>query len=252
MSLAKLYYLHEGLPRQTPGSDLSTRRAIEGLGPVQRDLGVLDIGCGTGRSAVLLAQELGARVTAIDIHQPYLDSLSATSQRFGLSALIKPVNMSMAKMQFEPASFDLIWSEGSAYFVGIRRSLELWFPLLKDSGRAVFSELCWITEDRPREAAEYWAAAYPAMSTAAEHLAAAEEIGYTVGESWTIPEQDWWDEYLNPLERRMTALAAEASRDWQLAQLMAESRRAIEVYRRHSASFGYVFHTISKQRSLPL
>ncbi len=252
MSLAKLYYLHEGLPRQTPGSEMSTRRAIQGLGPRRLDLRALDVGCGTGRSAMLLAQELTARVTAIDIHQPYLDSLSAASQRSGLSTLIQPVNMSMAKMKFEPASFDLVWSEGSAYFVGIRRSLELWFPLLKESGVAVFSELCWLTEDRPREAAEYWAVAYPAMATAAAHLAAAEEIGYTVCDSWTIPEQDWWDEYLNPLQLRMAALAAEALRDRRLAELMVESRRAIEIYRRYSASFGYVFHIVSKSRSLPL
>ena len=252
MSLAKLYHLHEGLPRQTPGSEMSTRRAIQGLGPLRRDPRALDVGCGTGRSAVLLAQELSAHVTAIDIYQPYLDLLTAVSQRSGLATLIKPVRMSMAKMNFEPASFDLVWAEGSAYFVGIRRSLELWFPLLKESGLAVFSELCWLTEDRPREAAEYWAAAYPAMTTAAAHLAAAREIGYTVCDSWTIPERDWWDEYLNPLQLRMTALAAEALRDRQLAELMAESRRAIELYRRYSASFGYVFHIVSKPRSIPL
>ena len=252
MSLAKLYYLHEGLPRQTPGSEMSTRRAIHGLGPLRRNPRALDVGCGTGRSAILLAQELGARVSAIDIHQPYLDRLSAASQRSGLSALIKPIRMSMAEMEFKPGSFDLVWSEGSAYFVGIRRSLELWFPLLKESGVAVFSELCWLTEDRPGEAVEYWAAAYPAMATAAAHLAAARDIGYTVRDSWTIPERDWWDEYLNPLQARMDALAGEAGRDWQLAELMAESRRAIEVYRRYSACFGYVFHIVSKPCSVPL
>ena len=252
MTLAKLYYLHEGLPRQTPGSEMSTRRAIQGLGSMPRGPSALDVGCGTGRAAVLLAQELCAQVTAIDIHQPYLDQLSTASRESGLSMLIKPIKMSMAKMKFKPASFDLVWAEGSAYFIGIRRSLELWFPLLKESGVAVFSELCWLTNDRPREAVEYWAAAYPAMANSAAHLAAAQELGYKVRDSWTIPERDWWDEYLNPLQARMAALASEARRDRQLAELMAESRRAIEVYRHYSASFGYVFHTVSKPGSLPL
>ena len=249
MSKAKLYYLHEGLPRQAPGSDDSTSDAIRRLGRFPRDAHAVDVGCGPGRASVLLAKELNARVTAIDIHQPYLDQLAATCKRLGLRRLIKPRKMSMEKLQFEPGSLDLIWAEGSAYFIGIRRSLETWFPLLKEHGLAVFSELCWLTEDRPAEAVEYWATAYPEMTTSAAHLATAKEIGYYECQSWVLPERDWWTEYLTPLEARMELLAPEAARDRKLASLIADSRRAIDLFRRHSNSFGYVFHIVGKPRS---
>lgn len=251
MSKAKLYYLHEGLPRQAPGTDASTREAMRQLGYFPRDRRVLEIGCGPGRAAILLAKELKAFVTAIDIHQPYLDQLIEACGRHALRRRIKPMKMSMEKLKFPPASFDLIWAEGSAYFIGIRRSLELWFPLLKDYGLAMFSELCWLTDDRPPEAVEYWATAYPEMTTSEAHLAAAQEAGYYVCRSWVLPPAHWWPEYLTPLEQRMELLAGEAGRDRRLAALIADSRRAIDLFRRYSSSFGYVFHVVGKPRSAP-
>ncbi len=143
MTNAKVYYLHEGLPRQAPGSDDSTWGALRRLGPIPADAVVLDVGCGPGRSALALALCLKARVTAIDIHQPCLDELSAASMLLGVSKLVTPRKRSMANMKLKPGTFDLIWAEGSAYFLGIRRSLETWLPLLNDDGHIAFTELCW-------------------------------------------------------------------------------------------------------------
>jgi SAM-dependent methyltransferase len=246
VSLAKIYYLHEGLPRQAPGSDASTRHAISRLKRMRARSRVLDIGCGPGRSAVLLAEVLKAQVTAIDIHQSYLDDLAALAKTLGLGRRVKPMKMSMAAMKFEPGSFDLIWAEGSAYFLGIRQSLETWFPLLRAGGQAAFTELCWLTGERPTEAAAYWATAYPQMSTAAAHLAHAKAAGYVDAVSWVLPEDDWWPEYLDPLQARMKLLDSEAAKDKELATLIADSRRAIDLFRRYPASIGYVFHLVSK------
>ena len=246
MSKAKLYRLHEGLPRQAPGSDASTRDAIGRLGTLPPNPRALDVGCGPGRASSLLAELLQARVTAIDIHQPYLNDLAAAAQRAGVGQSIAPRRLSMAKMDFAPASFDLIWAEGSAYFLGIRKSLETWYPLLAAGGAAVFTELCWLGDDRPAEAVEYWATAYPEMTTPAVHLAAAREIGYVACQHWAMPEKDWWADYLTPLEARMKVLTEEAKRDRKLSALIADSRRAIDLYRRYSSSFGYVFHLVRK------
>ena len=118
---------------------------------------ILDVGCGPGRSALVLASALGGHVTAIDLHQPYLDQLSASARASGLEKRIAPRRLSMKGMKFKAASFDLIWAEGSAYFAGIRKSLASWFPLLKCGGFAAFTELCWLTENRPAEIETYWA-----------------------------------------------------------------------------------------------
>jgi serine/threonine-protein kinase HipA len=252
LSKAKLYYLHEGLPRQAPGTDYSTREAMRRLGFFPRDRRVVDVGCGPGRASILLAKELKAFVTAVDIHQPYLDHLAALCKQYGLRRRIKPIRMSMDKLKFKAGSIDLIWAEGSAYFIGIRRALELWFPLLKDYGLVMFSELCWLTDSPPVEAVAYWAKAYPQMTTSAAHVAAAQEIGYYLSNTWVLPDAHWWPDYLTPLEARMELLAPEAAKDRRLAALIADSRAAIDLFRRHSASFGYVYHVLGKPRSTPL
>ena len=207
---------------------------------------MLDVGCGTGCSAVTLALCLRARVTAIDIHQPYLDELSATAMLFCISKLVTPRKMSMANMKFKPGTFDLIWAEGSAYFLGIRRSLETWLPLLNDEGQIAFTELCWLPGRRPVEAVKYFAQAYPEMTTSAAHRATMRAVGYTGCQSWVLPETDWWDEYLTPLEARMKKLSTEAKQDKGLAGLILESRQAIDLYRRYPDRIGYVFHTARK------
>ncbi|MBM3794291.1 MAG: class I SAM-dependent methyltransferase [Acidobacteria bacterium] len=243
-----LYHLHDGLPRQAPGSDESTCEALRRL-PEAKGRRVLDIGCGPGRSALVLAAEPKvAHVTAIDIHRPYLDHLTAAAAARGLGERVTARRMSMAKMRFAPASFDLVWCEGAAYFLGIRESLEAWRPLLAAGGCAAFTELCWLVppSQRPRETVEYWVKAYPAMRSSRLHQQTARAAGYRVLGTFALPDRDWWDEYLAPLEARMELLAAEAARSRTLSRLMAESRSAIALYRRHSRSFGYVFHLVSR------
>lgn len=55
------FTLRHGLPRQSPGSDATTRHLLSLAGPPPARPRVLDLGCGPGRSALLLAAEAGAR-----------------------------------------------------------------------------------------------------------------------------------------------------------------------------------------------
>ena len=58
--------LHEGLPKQGPGSDATTRRALALARPIPSEPRMLDFGCGPGRQTLVLAQDLGGHVTAIN------------------------------------------------------------------------------------------------------------------------------------------------------------------------------------------
>ncbi|WP_240325275.1 hypothetical protein [Amycolatopsis thermalba] len=49
------FALFHGLPRQGPGSDATTLRLLELAAPLPERPRVLDLGCGPGRSALLLA-----------------------------------------------------------------------------------------------------------------------------------------------------------------------------------------------------
>jgi precorrin-6B methylase 2 len=68
--------LHKRNPRQGPGGDSDTQRAIglANLAP-SVSLKIADIGCGTGASTLELAQSLGAEVTAVDFLPEFLAEL---------------------------------------------------------------------------------------------------------------------------------------------------------------------------------
>lgn len=78
------FALHHGLPRQGPGSDATSRRLLALAGPLPARPRVLDLGCGPGRSALLLAADeyygpLGARADAADATAPGMaQALDAT------------------------------------------------------------------------------------------------------------------------------------------------------------------------------
>jgi len=68
-----VFTLHEGLPRQGPGSSECTRKAFSFLSGLPARPEILDIGCGAGMQTIELARLCpGCRITAVDIHQPFL------------------------------------------------------------------------------------------------------------------------------------------------------------------------------------
>ena len=75
--LTLLFELFENTPRLGPGSAASTRRALRMLPADLRIERVLDLGCGTGASTLVLAEQTNAAITAVDIHPPFLATLRA-------------------------------------------------------------------------------------------------------------------------------------------------------------------------------
>ena len=126
--------IQRGLPRQGPGNDAATRRAITYCKDLRPGPSVLDIGCGPGRQSLVLADALDTCVTAVDIHQEYLDELVYRSTEAGLGDRITPMLADMAALAFEADRFDLIWAEGSAYIMGVENALKTWKRLLKSRG----------------------------------------------------------------------------------------------------------------------
>ncbi len=51
----------------------------------------------------------------------------------------------------EPESFDLIWSEGALYNIGIAEALRLYHPVVKPGGYFAFTEAVWRKDDPPEE-----------------------------------------------------------------------------------------------------
>jgi SAM-dependent methyltransferase len=231
--------LCDGLPRAGPGDDRSTADALRRLPQLPRSAAVLDLGCGPGRQTLVLAKLLGALVTAVDIHGPFLRQLERAAEAQGLSHLIKTRQEDMGTLDLPPDSIDLIWSEGAAYFLGFEEALSRWRRLLKPLGLMALTECTWLTDNPPDEASRFWRQAYPGMATIAQNCRRADAHGFEVLDTFAIPECAWWDDYYTPLHNRVRKLRPNATAE--LSRLLDETEREIDLFRRHANAYGYVF-----------
>lgn len=234
------------MPRQAPGSDASTLKALSLLGPWNEPPQILDLGCGPGAHSLALARATGGRVTAVDIHQPYLQQLRESAEAEGLSHAIHTVEADMSELQFPSGSFDLIWSEGAIYLMGFDHALREWARLLKPGGAMAFTEISWLTADPPEELKAFWDSAYPAMRSIQENLDAAEGAGFQEIAHFVLPNSDWWDGYYNYLERRLALFRQEYHEHPDAEDLALGTEREISLFRRFSEHYGYVFYLLSR------
>ncbi|MEU0371072.1 bifunctional class I SAM-dependent methyltransferase/N-acetyltransferase [Streptomyces sp. NPDC006283] len=233
------FALHHGLPRQGPGSDDTSLRLLALVGPLPARPRVLDLGCGPGRSALLLASRAGADVTAVDLHEPFLEELRHSAAARGLGDAIRTVNADMGELPFPDGSFDVVWAESSAYSIGFDTALAKWRRLLAPGGSLVLTECEWTAENPSAEARAFWDQHYELRTTAA-NCSAAVGAGYTVLGLYRQPESDW-DEYYGPLGER--ADAADPALPG-MAEALAATREEIAVRREHGSEFGYTGYVL--------
>ena len=94
----------------------------------------------------------------MDYYRQYLDALTKSAAAAGLADRITTVEADMAALDFEPATFDLIWSEGAAYIMGFDNALRSWKPLLKPTGWLAVTEAAWTRPDPPADLREFYEA----------------------------------------------------------------------------------------------
>jgi len=235
------WQIHRDLPREAPGSDASTLRALAKLPGLPAAARILDIGCGPGTQTLALARASQASLTAVDTHQPFLDDLARRAAQAGLAERVQALNVSMFELNFAQP-FDLIWSEGAIYIIGFERGLREWRSLLKPGGLIAVTEISWLKPDPPEAARGFWEAAYPEMATVEQNLARLARAGYRSLGHFTLPEQDWWENYYHPMAARIELLR-EKYRHNPAAQAVLDAEYAeIDLYRQFSAWYGYVFY----------
>ena len=238
--------LHERQERQGPGSRATTELLLSLAGPFPERPRVLDLGSGTGAATLVIAELLPrARITAVDIHPPFLRELEEAARASGTADRIIAREGAMESLDDVPdGSVDLVWSEGAAYNIGFGEALRSWRRLLSPEGVLVVTECGWTTDEPSAEARAYWDAAYP-LRTTAQNVEAATEAGYTVRATYLLPDADWLESYYAPLESR----AAGADPDDVHAVAAAEDvRREVELYREHGDEYGYVGYVLRPRR----
>jgi len=248
-ALDALFRLHEGLPRQGPGTDGVTRAMLDRLRPYLSPAPrVADMGCGSGASTLALAEALPeATIVGIDIHPAFVESLTAEAERRGLSGRVSGRVGDMGALPDPDAAYDLIWAEGSAYLLTFEGALAAWRPLLPAGGVMALSEISWLTDAPSAEAIRYWKSVYPPIGGIVENRARAAAAGFDVLFAEPLPQVAWTEGYYAPLEARIDALRRQGGLTEAMEAAIAETDQEIALYRAHGREYGYVFYGLRKR-----
>lgn len=241
--------LHRDGGRQGPGSETETRRALELTRLRVTDaLRVADIGCGTGASTLVLANQLPcSQITAVDLFPEFLEVLQHRADSAGCSEQIGTRAESMDSLSFAAESLDLIWSEGAIYNIGFRRGLEEWRPFLKSGGVLAASEITWLHPNPPEEILQHWNTEYPEIATAADKICTLESAGYDLVGYFVLPAHCWIDNYYEPTKARFPAFLKRHAGNPDAPQIVEMERNEAELYRRFQDWFSYGFYVARKR-----
>lgn len=235
---ALFFELFEGLPRQGPGNRASTARALALCVGLPASPRIVDLGCGSGAQTFDLAALTDGTIVAIDAHAPLMARLRAEAEARGLAHRIDARVGDVARLDLPAASFDLAWSEGALYSVGLEVGLAASRRLLVQGGCLAFSDAVWRRDDAPDEVRALFAD-YPTMGCVADVLALLPRHGLTPLGHFPLPDAAWWDDFYTPMEARIAALRARHADDRDALAILDDLAREPALHRAHGHTYGY-------------
>lgn len=236
------FEVYEPLPRQGPGNRVCAEKALGLCAQLPQEPAVLDLGCGVGGQTLHLAELLpSARITALDSHAPSIELLCAAVAQRGLAERVRPLVGDMSHPGLPPGSFDLIWSEGALYNIGIQNALRICRGLLRPDGYLAFTDAVWRTQDPPPEVKASFDFDYPAMGTVPDVLHAISETGFSLVGHFTLPDAAWWNDFYTPMENRIEELRGRHVSDGEALAVLDQLAQEPEMHRRHSEHYAYEF-----------
>ncbi|HWQ65578.1 MAG TPA: methyltransferase domain-containing protein [Methanospirillum sp.] len=248
MDVTLICTMFEELPRQGPGSDESTAHAYSFIPPVPKGGHILDIGCGSGMQTLTLARLCpDSKITATDIYQPFLDDLMLRAKKAGLDGNIVAHCASMDNLPFTEASYDLIWSEGSAFIIGLLPALHYWKQFLKPEGHLVVSDCTWFTNSPSDECREFLDEICPDMKSESDTEDMIRTAGYSVQGSFRLADAGWWDNYYTPLSARLPILREKYANNADAQMIIQGLEKEMEIHQKYSKEYGYTFFVLKKQ-----
>jgi cyclopropane fatty-acyl-phospholipid synthase-like methyltransferase len=205
---------------------------------------VVDAGCGAGRQTMVLASELKTTIQAVDSYQPFLNRLKQRAKEKGIAHLVRTHCMDMKDIPGVFPNIDLLWAEGAAYNIGFANALTTWAKAIRPDGFAVVSELSWLREQIPDTVREFFRSGYPDMHSVPQNIATAEEAGYKIFNTYTLPKEAWLKDYYDILEPRAKSLVNHL--DVAVRNFAVETVKEIETLKISEDSYGYVFYVLQR------
>lgn len=240
------FEVFEALPRQGPGNRECAASALRLCGELPPAPAILDLGCGVGGQTLHLAELTGGSILAIDSHAPSIERLQATLAARGLSQRVQAQVGDMTRLEQSPESFDLIWSEGALYNIGIGNALRICHGLLRPGGCLAFTDAVWRKEDPPPEVRASFDLDYPAMGRADDVVEIIQHSGFELLGRFILPDAAWWDDFYTPMEQRITELHGKHAKDAEALAILHQLAQEPEMHRRYSNYYAYEFFVVRR------
>lgn len=236
------FEVFDGLPRQGPGNQVCAAKALAMCHQLPAAPRVLDLGCGAGGQTLQLAELLpAASITAVDTHVPGIERLQETLAARGLAHRVSAIVGDMGEPERLPTGFDLIWSEGALYSVGLPKALSACHGLLSPGGYLAFTDAVWRREDPPAQLKASFDLDYPGMGWLEDDLAAIRMAGFALIGHFTLPDEAWWEEFYAPMEARIEALRPRYIDDAEATAILGQLAEEPSMHRRYADYYAYEF-----------
>ena len=241
--------IYERLPRQGPGSSECMERALAATGVAQQVRSVLDVGCGTGTQTLELARKTQAQIVGIDLVPGFVEKLRdrAESEGLGERVVARVADMTRLEDEFEPAAFDLIWSEGAIYFLGFSAGLRKLREFLQPGGHLLVTEATWLSDEPAEECRRFWEEEYPSMGSVEANLQVVEAEGFDLVEHFVLPRAAWMADFYTPLKAIVSEERARSDLSSSQGEVLDMFESEIRLFERFGDSFGYVFYVMRRR-----
>jgi sarcosine/dimethylglycine N-methyltransferase len=139
---------------------------------IRREHHVLDVCCGVGGPARWIAQQLGCRVTGLDLTQSRVDAARRLTERVGLSHLVDFVQGDATDMPLPDASFDRVYGQEAWVHIPDKSALlGQCRRVMKPNGVLAFTDIVSIAPLTPEEASDMASTMqFPTIVTAQHYL----------------------------------------------------------------------------------
>ena len=107
-------FLHENM--MGPNSMIILEELLENV-PLEKNMRILDLGCGNGLTSVFLAKEYGVQVFAVDLWISASDNLKRF-QEMNVDDLVIPIHADAHKLPFADKYFDVVVSVDAYHYFG--------------------------------------------------------------------------------------------------------------------------------------
>ena len=230
------FAVHRDLRREGPGlaEDVAWVGGLIGISPQGQ---VCDAGCGPGGDLAALRQLVPeGRIDGFEMAPHFVD---AARKRFAGDPSVRIFAESMEGLT---GPYDLIWSAGAVYFLGVARALNAWRGALSDQGAVAFSHPCLFTDAPSKAALAFWEAEPGGIETELTTRDEIAAVGWRVLAARPLSDAAW-AAYYEPIEARCDALEA-AGVNESVAAAIAAARKEASDWRTVARETGYMLYVV--------